>query len=586
MPSPAAISQTDSPASILVVEDSPTQALQLRLMLEREGFGVAVSQTAEAGLESLNGHVPDLVIADFHLPGMNGDGLIRQIRMNVRTRALPVLMLTEAHGPDLERHGLESGADAYVPKSSDSHLLLLRIRALLRTRSMPNEAEGQGGGTHAGFVTFRSARILLVEGPASDPERLGRMLDREAYEIERAGGAEAAVALLSAEGARFDGVVIDLTSDAFDGVALAARIAGLRNDAEPGAERMSFIIVGIGATESDDRALLDRAFAVGVDDLVPATGEVELASLRIRALVRRKLLQDENRRIEAELRDRELAVMAARADTAAANAKAAVADALVEANAELESAYGQLKDTQSQLVQAAKMASLGELVAGIAHEINNPLAFLLAHQQTVERLVSEIGAIEGLYPDALARVEKARQRLDAMRLGMQRIQDLVLNLRSFSRLDEGSFQTIDVARSIDAVLALLAHKLRGRIDVETRFSGDAELTCSPALFNQVIMNIIGNAADAIDGPGHISIATETDGEVFEIAVTDSGPGIPDDLRDRIFDPFFTTKPVGSGTGLGLSIAYGVVQAHRGEIFADNAPGGGARFRVRIPRRAS
>jgi two-component system NtrC family sensor kinase len=256
--------------------------------------------------------------------------------------------------------------------------------------------------------------------------------------------------------------------------------------------------------------------------------EPDVFRVRIRALVRRKLLQDENARVEAELRQRELALERARTEAAAAEARASLAGALARANTELEQANHQLKDTQAKLVQAAKMASLGELVAGIAHEINNPLAFILAHQGTVERLLTEVA--DKLPPDSGldGKISKSRERVAAMKLGLARIQELVVNLRRFSRLDEGELKTIK-------------------------------------------------------GAGSITIETQSDEKTYTIRISDTGPGIPDELKERIFEPFFTTKPVGTGTGLGLAIAYSVVQAHRGSILVDSGPLGGARFTIMIPR---
>jgi two-component system NtrC family sensor kinase len=169
-----------------------------------------------------------------------------------------------------------------------------------------------------------------------------------------------------------------------------------------------------------------------------------------------------------------------------------------------------------------------------------------------------------------------------MTLGLRRIQELVLNLRKFSRLDEAGSQEVDVPEAISTVLVLLTHKLSDRIVVERHFAAPRILRCSPALLNQVVMNIIGNAADAIEGTGRVRVATRTEGEDYIIEVSDTGPGVPEAIRARIFEPFFTTKPVGSGTGLGLSIAYAVVEAHHGSIAVDDAPGGGARFTIRVP----
>ncbi|PHK95287.1 hybrid sensor histidine kinase/response regulator [Pseudoroseomonas rhizosphaerae] len=565
---------------VLLVEDSETQALQMRRLLEGQGFAVRRTATAELALEALNEALPALVIADYHLPGMNGDELARQIRLNSRTRAIPVLMLTEAREGDLERQGLESGADAYVPKSADRDLLLLRIKALLRRRAVAGPA-GQGPGVAA----FRRARMLLVDDSVTYRTYLAGLLSRDGYMVEAVGDAEAAVEAAAAAPQSWDCVVLNAFSASFDGVTLCARLNALRAAASGGAgDGAGFQIVALGSDSPAERETLAHVFEAGADDLIPAMAEAKVMSVRIRAALRRKLLQDEDRRSAAELRDRELAMERAQAEAAAAQAKAALAEALARANGELEDANRQLRETQTKLVQAAKMASLGELVAGIAHEINNPLAFIIAHQGTVDRLLGQIQA--GLGEDQAAQplVSRCRDRSRSMALGLGRIQDLVLKLRKFSRQDD-AFQRVNVPDALDTVLALLAHKLGERIIVERRYEAVPELRCSPALLNQVVMNIVSNAADAIPDQGRIRIATSNDGEFYRIAVTDSGPGVPDALRERIFEPFFTTKPVGSGTGLGLAIAYNVIQAHEGTISVENEPAGGATFTVSVPMKA-
>ncbi|MFH6782236.1 MULTISPECIES: response regulator [Methylobacterium] len=572
-----------SPPRILLVEDSETQALQLRLFLERSGFSVTRYATAEAALEAMNHGLPDLVVADYHLPGMNGDELTRQMRLAMRTRATPVLMLTEASGRDIERQGLESGADAYVPKSADRDLLLLRIRALLRERAaVPADEPGRQS-------SFRRARILVVDGSATFRAYLSALLAQEGHEVVTADGPDQAMAALEAPGDGFDCVTVDLLGSGFDAIALCRRIDALRG-AATGAGAPGFYLVGIGSAASSSKDLLVEAFSAGADDVVakdvsPKGADADLLAIRVRTLVRRKLLEEDDRRVADEVRRHALAAERAKAEATAAEAKAALAGALAQANHDLEQANHRLKDTQAKLVQAAKMASLGELVAGIAHEINNPLAFILAHQGTVERLIGEVaGSVAEGTPSRRA-LDKARDRVGSMRLGLSRIQDLVVNLRKFSRLDEGEMQTVDVPDAIENVLALIQHKLGSRIAVRKDFAGAPEIRCSPALLNQVVMNILGNAADAIPGDGTITIETAIRDDHDVIRICDTGPGVPDDLRERIFEPFFTTKPVGSGTGLGLAIAYSVVQAHSGQISVESAPGGGACFVISIPRRA-
>jgi two-component system NtrC family sensor kinase len=306
---------------------------------------------------------------------------------------------------------------------------------------------------------------------------------------------------------------------------------------------------------------------------------------RIRALLRRKFFQDENRRIIEELKNKELETVRARAETQAAEVRAAMAEKVEQANRELEEANRLLKETQMHLIQSEKMASLGQLVAGIAHEINNPLAFVLNNLHTVQtqfvRLEGFLAPVSSSDSDAC--MSKARTRLEDMRQGLERVRELVVDLRTFSRLDEGKFKTVDIAESVNSVLRFLGHRIKGRIRVVTAFGPLRKLSCSAGQFNQVLMNIIANAIDAIEGEGTITIGTSTQDGMFVISIRDTGSGVPEAIRSRIFEPFFTTKPVGSGTGLGLAISYGIIQSHKGVIEVHSEKGGGTEFVVKIPR---
>ncbi|MBO1074198.1 response regulator [Roseomonas marmotae] len=559
--------------AILLVEDSETQALQMRRLLEGEGFAVQRAATAEAALEALNGPLPDLLIADYHLPAMNGDELVRRVRLNHRTRAIAVLMLTEARERELERQGLESGADAYVPKSAGQDLLLLRIKALLRRRAgdVPAEAPPAAAGDSA----FRPSRLLLAEGSPTQRLALAAQLTREGHAVEAVGDSEAALARLGADPDGWDGVLLNAATAQFDGVALVERLHAFRG--ETGASFQVVALVRETGVDGAAQALPARLFAAGADELIPSPAPPETLNMRLRAALRRKLLLDEERRAAAESRERALMIERAQA-------KAAMAEALSRANEELEAANQQLRETQTRLVQAAKMASLGELVAGIAHEINNPLAFILAHQGTVDRLLRQMETLIPPEAEATPIIARCRDRIGSMTLGLARIQDLVANLRKFSRRDDGAFQRINVPEAVETVLTLLGPKLGDRLVVERDLQGAAELVCLPALLNQVVMNLIGNAADAIPGEGRITIATRSDWKQYTIEIRDSGPGVPEGLREKVFEPFFTTKPIGLGTGLGLAIAYNVVAAHEGAITVGQAPEGGACFTVSVPMR--
>jgi two-component system NtrC family sensor kinase len=252
--------------------------------------------------------------------------------------------------------------------------------------------------------------------------------------------------------------------------------------------------------------------------------------------------------------------------------------ALVAANAELQA-------KQVQLIQSAKMASLGELVAGIAHEINNPLAFVLGHLKTTGSTLSRLEAIvESQSPsEAKDLLERAQDRVEQSEVGAERIRDLVLKLRTFSRLDEGEQKAVSIRESILSVLTILAHRCNDRIQIQTAFGEPDQVECFPGLLNQAVMNLVANAIDAIvEAPGTIWIATGRSGNSYTISVTDTGCGIPEHLRERVLEPFFTTKPVGLGTGLGLSITHSIALKHNGSLELAAAPGGGTVATLRFP----
>ena len=257
-------------------------------------------------------------------------------------------------------------------------------------------------------------------------------------------------------------------------------------------------------------------------------------------------------------------------------------------NQQLVDANQELQNKQIQLVQSAKMASLGELVAGIAHEINNPLAFVQSHLSTVGKSLSRLEAEAGatLSGSAKAALERAQSRLQESAAGSERIRNLVLKLRTFSRLDEGEKKTVSMRESVESVLTILEHRFKDVIEVRTRFGEPDVIDCFSSLLNQAIMNLVANAIDAIDGRGIVSITTGAEGTDYVISVADTGHGIPPSLKDRVLEPFFTTKPIGQGTGLGLSITHSINQRHGGTL--DLAPGasGGTVATIRFPMRVS
>ena len=554
---------------ILLVEDSPTQALKYRHILEQEGWQVEVASSPDEALELLNRQLPDLLVTDYYLPGMRGNELIRLIRLNVETRGLPILMLTVADSQTAELVGLESGADDYLEKSVEGDILRVRVRALLRRHSQ----QVTGFFSHAS----RRTRILVVEDSPTFQAFLLHELGEEGYQVEAASSGEEAMELCATSD--FDAVLVDLVLPGMQGIELCKLLEARRQ-----AKEECFAIIILTSKESSDD--MTRGLEAGADDFLNKSSDLTVVKARIRGLVRRKRFQEENARISRELKERHLETLAAQAD---ARARARVAEEMEKANKLLEAANRELSEKQTQLVQSEKMASLGQLVAGIAHEINNPMAFVLTNLHNIRGWLKEMSPeVESQLPPPLRKKwAKTHQRLDSVEIGLERVRDLVVRLRTFSRLDEGEFKFVDVHESIDSVILLLEHRLNSTgITLEKRYNfSEPLLGCLPGQLNQVVMNLLTNAIDAVqevEGEQKIIIATAKDGEWFLLQVKDNGVGISKSAQGRVFDPFYTTKPVGLGTGLGMSISYGIIQAHQGTIDLQSRPGEGSEFRIRIP----
>lgn len=289
--------------------------------------------------------------------------------------------------------------------------------------------------------------------------------------------------------------------------------------------------------------------------------------------------------------------------------------------AELNSALQQVQQSQLQLVQSEKMAVLGQLIAGIAHEINNPVNFIHGNLTHVQDYTEDILSFVQLYQQhsdhAAPELQRAAAELDlefiqedlpktlaSMQVGTQRISEIVRSLRNFSRLDEAEWKAVDIHEGIDSTLLILQHRLKPKaeypeIQIMRDYSQLPPVECFASSLNQVFMNILANAIDALEelraektdqasqpDPGRITIRTSViEDQWVQIAIADNGAGMSQEIQPRIFDPFFTTKPTGKGTGMGMSISYQIItEKHQGKLSCFSTPGQGTEFLIQIPIR--
>jgi PAS domain S-box-containing protein len=269
-----------------------------------------------------------------------------------------------------------------------------------------------------------------------------------------------------------------------------------------------------------------------------------------------------------------------------------------------------LKLAQSRMVQSEKLASLGQMVAGVAHEINNPLSFVGNNIAVLQRDLTDLRDLLLLYqeadpvisaerPELLSRIEQFREVADIeytvnnlqgllarSREGLKRIQQIVKDLRLFARIDEGERNEADLNAGIESTITIIhGHAHKKGVTIKPDLHTLPPVNCYPARINQVIMNLLSNAIDATPEKGTVTVRTTAEKDRVSIQIIDTGVGIPLEMRQKIFDPFFTTKPVGQGTGLGLSISYGIVHDHGGTIEVDSTPGEGTTFTVSLPLQA-
>lgn len=464
-------------ARVLVVEDSPTQAQQMVILLEEAGFAVRAVPDAEEAFAVLGKERFDIVLTDLVLPGESGFDLCRRLKADPRRFPVPIVVLTSQADPVNVLRGLEAGADGFMTKDREPREIIGRLR-----------------------------RTLEKCPPAPHAD-----------------------------------------------------------DAPP--TRVMFLDCEFEIAVGRDQLL--NVLLAAFEDVVHLNGQYQSSEARLRKV---------NSQLQESLRSE-------------------------------HEAYEQLKVAQSQLVQAEKLSGLGQMVAGVAHEINNPLTFLSTNITVLQRDTQAMNQILALYrqaepaleekdPTLLARIREYAEQMDLpyilsnlegllgrSRDGLVRIEKIVKGLREFARMEGKELKAVDLNQGIESTMDILRGEAKKRgVILNVELGALPPVSCFTTKINQVVLNLVSNALDACTRNGTVTVRTCPGAGGVEIHVIDDGCGIDPAIRDKVFDPFFTTKPVGKGTGLGLSISYGIVQDHGGRLTFDSAPRQGTHFVMWLPLR--
>lgn len=434
--------------------------------------------------------------------------------------------------------------------------------------------------------------ILVVDDNPTNIQVLFHLLQRSGYEVAVAKSGEKALERLN--NFRADLILLDVMMPGIDGFETCRRLKeGDRTQDIP-------IIFMTALSDTVDKV---KGLNLGAVDYITKPIQHEEALARIR--------------IHLQLQD--LTKQLAEKNALLAQSNQTLEEQVHERTAELTTALEKLRASQLELVQQEKMSSLGQLVAGVAHEINNPVNFIygnLKHASTyVEDVLKALALYQDAYPNATPTIqdfiddvdldfvsEDLPKVLDSMNVGAERIRNIVAALRTFSRMDEAEYKAVDIHAGLDSTLMILQHRLKPKpdapaIEVTKQYDAVPLVSCYAGQLNQVFMNVLSNAIDALeegnegrtqqelkDHPNHITIRTSVvDTNWVQIAIADNGAGIPKPIQDRIFEPFFTTKPIGRGTGMGLSISYQIiVEQHQGRFECVSSSERGTEFVIQIP----
>ncbi len=408
----------------------------------------------------------------------------------------------------------------------------------------------------------KKERILVVDDSATVRRMFAKCLEYQ-YECLEAESVQDALTLMRQQ--EFALVLTDIIMPGMSGIELLRKIIETYPDTA---------VIVVSGVDRPQRAL--DAVRLGAFDYLIKPCDLDVLELTVERALERRTLLNNAQRYKADLEAR---------------------------NNELVSGKAQLERLQEQIVHSEKMASLGQLAAGVAHELNNPVGFIYGNLDTLRNTVEDLKELVDFYEsvelnaettalaaalkdkiDYPASMDDLYSIISDCREGAERIRDIVQNLRTFSRLDEAEFKKSDIHEGIDSTIRLLSQYFTGgNISLRREYGNIPQIEAFGGQINQVWMNLLVNAAQSVSASGgEVRVTTYTEDDHIVVSVSDTGTGIAPEHLSRIFDPFYTTKPVGDGTGLGLSISFGIVKRHNGTITVKTEVNEGTTFTVKLP----
>lgn len=548
--------------NILIVEDTEDHVVVLRHVLEQQGWEVVWTNSAEQALELLSScnaeNFPDLIIIDYQLPGIRGDEFCRHLKLNVNTRSIPILMLNGEDVEDSHCQGLESGADDFLPKTTDDETLVLRVKSLLHKFREPHVLFGVGSSL------FRHSRILAIDDNPIYLKFLDESFNSDGIRIDKTTSGKEALKKINKN--RYDCILVDLAMPGMDGIEICQKVMEMRRSLD---EPMVLMLTGHESKED-----MTRALEAGADDFVGKSSDISIIKARMSALLRRKFIQEDNRRIFEELKRKELEVERSRIEKAAAETKALLAEKLLNIVEQLEEEIEERKRMELKIknyshVLERSNKELESFAYVASHDLQEPLRSISSYMQLVEKR----------YKEKLD--DKGKDFIQRAVNGALRMQEMIDDLLTYSRITSRgeSFELCSLGKILDRVLANMSPAVEQKNAVVTR-SPLPELTCDESHIHRLFQNLISNAIKFCSRSRPvIRIAAEEQKDHWLLSIKDNGIGIDPSHQETIFKIFqrIDGKNKYPGTGVGLAICRKIVDRHEGKIWVESKPGKGSTF---------